>query len=146
MSSDHPDPLSSTGSGQPVFGKIKKLGASEEEQAPEENFIPQEEYYDPNDFQPEAPASPYGQEAPASPYEQSPVAPPTSPSPLQLKKPQAPGPGVPAPPQPPGQNMPHQLSGDDAEAARLRNRTAAHLEYNERAQKTQAQFDGYFEQ
>ncbi|MCM8541243.1 MAG: hypothetical protein NE328_13295, partial [Lentisphaeraceae bacterium] len=144
MSSDPLDPLNSTGSGMPVFGKIRKLGETEEEQVPEENFIPQEEYYDPDDFQ-----------QAASPHEQTQVsqepilAPPTSPSNLQVKRPQAPqppGPGVPAPPQAPNSHLPHQLSGSDEESLKLKNRTAAHLEYNERAQKTQAQFDDYFEQ
>ena len=144
MSSDPSDPLNSTGSGMPVFGKIRKLGETEEEQVPEENFIPQEEYYDPDDFQ-----------QAASPQEQTQVsqepilAPPASPSNLQVKRPQAPqppGPGVPAPPQAPNSNLPHQLSGSDEESLKLKNRTAAHLEYNERAQKTQAQFDDYFEQ
>ena len=141
MSSDPSDPLNSTGSGMPVFGKIKKLGETEEEQVPEENFIPQEEYYDPEDFQ-----------QPPSPHEQTQVsqeptlAPPTSPSPLQVRRPQPPGPGVPAPPQSPRGQLPHQLSGNDEESLKLKNRTAAHLEYKERAEKTQAQFDDYFEQ
>ena len=143
MSSDPSDPLNQTGNGLPVFGKIKKLGESEEA-APEENFIPQEEYYDPNDFQ--EPASPYPeQQAPAPQYEEPAVAPPQSPSPLQLKQ------RTPVPPQPPGQvgappGVPHQISGDEEEASRLRNRTQAHLEYKERANKTMAQFDDYFEQ
>ena len=160
MSSDPSDPLNSTGSGMPVFGKIKKLG--EEEPAPEENFIPQEEYYEAEDFQqqttvyqqpeevpqpqrPQAPQPPQhagSPQAPQAPQEsQEPnLAPPTSPSPLQLKS------KVQAPPQVPRDNMPHALVGNDEESERLKNRTAAHLEYKERAQKTQAQFDDYFEQ
>ena len=140
MSSDPSDPMNQTGSGLPVFGKIKKLGESEEA-TPEENFIPQEEYYDPNDFQ--EPASPYPaeQQAPVQ-YQEQPVPPPQAPSPLRLQQPHQHSPSHVAPPP----QVPHQISGDEDEASRLRNRTQAHLEYKERANKTMAQFDDYFEQ
>jgi len=166
MSSDPSDPLNQTGSGMPVFGKIKKLG--EEEAAPEENFIPQEEYYDPNDFQ--EPANPYSAEQyqdpaqyqqaqeyeqpqqyqqPANPYpeqqaQEPTLAPPQSPSPLQLQQ-RTPAPSQPSHMAPPPQ-VPHQIAGDEDEANRLRSRTQAHLDYKERANKTMAQFDDYFEQ
>lgn len=137
MSSDPSDPLNQTGSGMPVFGRIKKLGESEES-APEESFIPQEEYYDPNDFQ--EPANPYPEQYQQPEYEEpsyAPPVPPQAPSPLRLQQrtPVAPPPQV-----------PHQISGDEEETSRLKNRTQAHLEYKERANKTMAQFDEYFEQ
>lgn len=135
MSSDPSDPMNQTGTGLPVFGKIKKLG--EEEQAPEENFIPQEEYYDPEDFQDPNEQS-YAEEQPV-------VAPPSPQAPrpgLQLQQ----RPQVPAPPQAPRPSGTPLHQQEDEERLQLRNRTAAHLAHKERAAKTIAQFDDYFEQ